>query len=539
MNWTNEQLFHKLKTDVDFFCYACLSVIDKVTNKEVIFKLNKVQKFYSSRKSKFDIILKSRKGGISTYIIAEALHKCIFGRNEKAVLLCQNEDATNEMFNKRVIPMLKSSILQFPYKISKSYGLIEFPATNSTFRVGTAGSLTFGRGSDITFYHLSEAAYYQSPDVLTSIEEACLETAVGRIETTANGMNFFYKMWKNAEVGNSKYNPVFIPWVLDDTYRIRGIEYISDLTKEEQELKEVYKLDYEQIAWRRQKIKEMSRPEYFNQEYPLTPSMAFISSGKLFFDWITLSKHEQFCQPPKWRGFLKDMGETGIQFEPQAGGNLSIWEMPQPNHIYIIGADVGEGIKGGSYSTAFVLDVNTMSQVAEYCAHIPPTDFADVLVTLSMFYNRALLCPEAWPGPGQVTINEILKTSYYNIYKRERSQYSHKKEDQLWGWETTRRTKQDMMYVLYDALKEFRIKIKSSELIYELRSMIIEDNRIEPQEGCFSDRVIACAIAYYVCRKYGYEQDTSRKILSDIFIAQNEIPFVSYVNFKSKPYGRR
>lgn len=536
---SEKEIYNLISQDVDAFIQLSLNVIDKTSNVEVPFRLNKIQRFFSTNKSKFSVVLKSRKGGISTYIIAEALHKCLFGKNERCVLLCQNEDATFEMFNKRVLPLLKSCLIKIPYKPNKAYGIIEFPTTNSTFRVGTAGSLTFGRGSDVSFYHLSEAAFYKDNSVLTSIEEACLETAVGRIETTANGINHFYHLWQNAKLGNNKYKPVFIPWSLDDTYRIKGVGVINDLTPEEKQLMEMYHLDFEQIAWRRQKIKDMSKPELFVQEYPINDVEAFISSGKLFFNWVVLNKYEKVsCEEPKFKGYLRDVGEGGIEFVPDMSGGLSVWKMPEEKHIYIIGADVAEGIKGGAYSAAFVLDVNTMMQVAEYHKHIDPDDFGDVLITLARFYNNALLAPEAYPGPGMVTINTILKQGYYNIYKRAKSEHSHKTDDKLYGWETSKKTKTEMMYLLNEALKEFKIIIKSKPLLYEMRSIVHNEGKIEPQEGCFSDRVIACAIAYAVCKKYGYEIPIERNSLArKIFNAQQGSDFISFLKYKSKPYG--
>ena len=47
---------------------------------------------------------------------------------------------------------------------------------------------------------------------------------------------------------------------------------------DEKKLAELYSLDVEQIGWRRAKISQLGSAEYFAQEYPVTPSEAFISS---------------------------------------------------------------------------------------------------------------------------------------------------------------------------------------------------------------------------------------------------------------------
>src|SRR5262249_58678216 len=43
-------------------------------------------------------------------------------------------------------------------------------------------------------------------------------------------------------------------------------------------LMELQKFDREQMAWRRNKISQLGREEYFKQEYPVASSEAFISS---------------------------------------------------------------------------------------------------------------------------------------------------------------------------------------------------------------------------------------------------------------------
>ena len=50
------------------------------------------------------------------------------------------------------------------------------------------------------------------------------------------------------------------------------------MDSEEKKLAELHNLDIEQIAWRRAKISQLGSSDYFAQEYPITPSEAFISS---------------------------------------------------------------------------------------------------------------------------------------------------------------------------------------------------------------------------------------------------------------------
>ena len=74
-----------------------------------------------------------------------------------------------------------------------------------------------------------------------------------------------------------EFVPIFLPWSLDAGYR-RALPEGFAMDAEESKLAELHNLDKEQIAWRRAKISQLGSAEYFAQEYPITPSEAFISS---------------------------------------------------------------------------------------------------------------------------------------------------------------------------------------------------------------------------------------------------------------------
>jgi hypothetical protein len=96
------------------------------------------------------------------------------------------------------------------------------------------------------------------------------------LESTANGFNDFHSLWRKAEAGESEFLPVFLPWSLDPAYR-RPVDKDFEMTGEEGKLAELFGLDLEQIAWRRAKISQFGSEDYFAQEFPLTPSEAFIA----------------------------------------------------------------------------------------------------------------------------------------------------------------------------------------------------------------------------------------------------------------------
>jgi hypothetical protein len=529
------KIFERLKTDEKFFIELCLSVIDRKSNRSIPFKLNSVQQVYEKKRTSFDMILKARKMGFSSRLIASDIWACAFKPNQHAILISHDKAATSMLLEERVKPMILSSKVPLGEVMRRDY--IFFPQTNSRYYIGTAGTKKFGRGADITRYHLSETAHYEDPELITGIEEGCLDGAVGRMETTANGVNFFHKFWKQAVTGNSRYAPIFVPWWQDPDYCIPGAT-LNDLTEDEGKLIEAYKISHEQLAWRRAKIKNMTRPELFPQEYPSSPDESFLSSGRMVFDWVSLMRHEPICVEPRLTGFLRDNGEI-VEFQPQLRGNLQIWETPERLHHYVIGADVAEGLQDGAYSAAFVLDVNTSSQVAEWHGHVPADRFADVLVKLGQYYNNALLVPESWPGPGSVTTLRILDTNYRNLWQRP-ARSNRNNPEQLWGWETTGRTRPLMMHSLSSAERDFSLTIKSKSLLDEMRSIVYDDGGdMAVQLGCFSDRVMACGIAWAVSRTISEGIHSGKPTLRAIEAAARGNSAVTYPKWQGPRYGVR
>lgn len=491
-------LEQRIKTDERFFVELCLSVMDKSTGTRVPFKLNGSQHWYEERKSSYDIILKARKLGFSTRIIASDIWACAFKRDQHAVLLSHDMDATVKLLKERVLPIAKSSLYPLKY-IERADGL-EFPDTNSRYYIGTAGTRKFGRGSDITRYHLSEFAHWKDPELITGVEEACLTGATGRIETTANGTNFFYLLWRKSKRGAARYKPIFVGWNLDPTYSIPGAR-LEMLNEEEAKLVEAYGLTHAQLAWRRQKINGMSRPELFAQEYPISDEEAFLTSGRMVFDWASLVQHERECAEPRWRGYIRLNGDR-YEFNTISNGHLGLWVTPQRGHKYVIGADIAEGLADGAFSAAFVLDANTGEQVAEWHGHCSPDIFGEVLANMGWYYNNALVVPESWPGPGAVTMQKLLDMHYQNLHQRPAK--ANRTKEQRWGWETTARTRPQMIHGLATAMRDFLLKVRSQQLIDEMRNIVYDDrNDIVVQPGSFSDRVMAAAIAWAVAKEVG------------------------------------
>jgi len=258
-------------TDKDFI-EAVFSVVDKSGTK-VPFEYNSVQQIVEKKLKNKNIIVKARKQGCSSLILAKWLVACLTRDNTKAVVISHEKNAT-----KRLLGRVSDYIEYLPAKPPldrQSADEIVFPETHSSFWIGTAGTKAFGRGDDITHLHISELDWWENTDSLTGLLEAVVPGGVIVIETTGNGFGSKTQdLWQRAERGDSDYVPIFVPWYASSEYVLPCPAGFT-LTDEEKLLAVKYNLANEQINWRRDKKRNMDMPDLFEQEYPADVIEAF------------------------------------------------------------------------------------------------------------------------------------------------------------------------------------------------------------------------------------------------------------------------
>jgi hypothetical protein len=371
---------------------------------------------------------------------------------------------------------------------------------NSRFYVGTAGSLTFGRGQTINNLHCSELAFWSRPEeALVALTEAVPRD--GRIvaESTANGMgNAFHDLWVEAKDGGSNYRAHFYPWSYDLGYQLPG-PALGDLTEEEQALKKSRGLSDDQIRWRRAKMRELR--DGFPQEYPEDDVTCFLASGRCCLDTAALTAAQQRIarEPePMLIPHLKIVDGESLAMAP---ARLLVWREPEEDKKYVIGADVGEGLAHGDASAACVLDKETGEQVAELHGQVPPGRFARLLDALGRYYRWAQLAVES-NNHGHTVLDTLGNiTDYPRLYSCSSYDQSGQRSKKL-GWHTNAKTKPVMIDNLAEAIAEGHLLIHSPGLVDECFTFVTTDSGAqEAQPGKHDDRVIAAAIAWQVRKR--------------------------------------
>lgn len=78
-------------------------------------------------------------------------------------------------------------------------------------------------------------------------------------------------------------------------------------------------------------------------------------------------------------------------------GKYKIWEHPNPEHLYVVGVDVSEGV-GGDYSVIKILDITDLREIVEVAEYydntIPVAEFTAKLYEILQHWGKPLVCIE-------------------------------------------------------------------------------------------------------------------------------------------------
>lgn len=275
------------------FSKDCLRILTK-EGKLIPFVFNKTQRYIHKiledqlKKTGMvrALILKGRQAGGSTYVAARYYHKSSLRSGVSVYILAHEQPASNNLFS--IVERFHDHNPVAPDTGTDNAKELEFSRLDSKYTVAVAGIKAAGRSGMNRLFHGSEVAFWTNEKLHFSASVQTVPDLPGTeviLESTANGVTGeFYRMWNEAQKGQSLYIPIFIPWFWTDEYRVKVPEgFVLSKDADEGEISEVeYKrmfgLDMEQMAFRRAKIQLFGGEALFNQEYPATAEMAFINS---------------------------------------------------------------------------------------------------------------------------------------------------------------------------------------------------------------------------------------------------------------------
>ena len=414
---------------------------------------------------RYSIVLKARQIGFSTLAAAYSFWLVFFRPDRLVVMLSRTERESVKLLAKA----------KYGYRFLPQWVKLRGPQPTTDHQLkmvfdneSTIESLPSNndpaRGESVYLVIVDEWAFLpNAEEAWASIEP--VSDVGGRVIglSTANGSgNFYHQLWVGSQTGTNKFKGIFYPWSADG-------ERNQD--------------------WYDAKAANM-HPWQLHQEYPSFPEEAFIKSGNPVFD-IRMLDDMAIIAPSVGHYHLYSAGNS--EFQPALDGPLSIYDMPRKDNVYVIGADVSEGLSYGDYSSAHIIDAKTGIVVAHWHGRIEPDLFGEHLAELGWWYNNALLGIEN-NNHGLTTLKASQRYGYKNLYKQRRMASIRPEQTDILGWRTTATTKPLMIDEFAAAMRTGSIEIYDRLTIAELRTYVRKDNG-RTSGSPHDDRVISLAIA--------------------------------------------
>ncbi len=517
---------------------AKLPVKDRDLNVSVPFILNPNQvKAFDAIKQAYELskwirvlILKARRVGMSSFMDALLFCHCLARVQAHAEIVAHLKEVSEKGLFR--VPRDLGEALNIKAECCevRTRDLIfHHQDGDSRLDIATAGSVGGGRGLTLTALHLSEAAQYPGSDSFLGILPAVSKApdTIIALESTAFGRvgigQTFYEFWNRANKKGKDWNgytPIFLSW-LDDPACKRLASEASDAPASDLErelMKKPFNATRGQIAWMRLVLEgECDGSEAkFSQEYPWTPTVAFVATGDPAFNAQELQYARKTIKAPIVTGHLERSGDKPMLVE-NSKGKLLVWEKPRDKCWYYVGADCARGLEAdtglatGDFAAYYVLNGTTGKFVARFSDWVNPEVIADDLDKVGRWYNNAMVNIELTGNLG-LWAQKLMRDTYYypNLYVwrgKDDATYGKGKRHSL-GWETTARTR-DLLYSTFrgklrEGMKNVPggLEVKDEELLRQMDMATMGiGGRWEIEHG-HDDILFAALLAVIACAQY-------------------------------------
>ena len=487
-------------------------------------------------------VLKCRQVGGTTFWTRKALHTVITRPSITALTIAHEQQMPEQWLMKcrahvEVDPEGKA--LQTPHELMPSLhgqrGNQILFRNHSRYYIGSVGGTFPAMGDTIQFLHLSEVGAWDKPPLSKDVNEILARmmpavpggddikgTCVVFESTGVMEQDFWHKKWLRGK-GDDEYENVFLPWYLVGTYR-RGdkAKDIINYSEHEKTMKTValsahnMAMSDAQIAWYRN---ELQKEPYFGNharfaaEYPTTEDEAFQSPGMKVYDSHHVEIARQTVREPIYKmHLLGDGSPEQAQHDRAEAGEVFVWEEPDRNYHYVLGADCMWGnstTADNDFAVGYIECLETGKLCAKYKGQWSMVKQAWYMAALGHWYNTCPVAPEvnAKAGnDGQGVLNTLLGNvstwHYPNIWIRNDTTKFKRYGPKDWGWWTDRNSKTDLISNSLGMTLERKFDWCDYEAVDQM-NIIIRDQqgRCEAPAGTHDDCWMARMITAEVARR--------------------------------------
>jgi hypothetical protein len=369
-----------------------------------------------------------------------------------------------------VLDKIKKIYIELPIWLQKGIlrwntGDIEFD--NGTRIMTDAPSSDSFRGFTINIVYIDEAAYIPKKDwdafsdaVFPTMNSLSFKQTI--ITSTANGINHFSDLVKQAKMPNSEYQFVTCSW------------------------KEVPRVDKQGNIIPPKKYKEQVIKKYGLKYFLQTEANEFLGSSDTLVDGVTLKRLQDHIEQIDYDSLPSSIFD-----------GLNVYKKPENGHSYICSVDSSkDGIDDFSIN---VIDITKFpfEQVADANLQVDYLVMPEYLDELGKLYNNALMIIENNEGSGQ-SISDTL----WNIYNYENMYRDKNTEGRVGfkrytGFRTTPKSRSVILGLLKAFLEENKLIINSKTSLQQLYTFVKNDSgKYQAQDGYKDDNVMSLAIAF-------------------------------------------
>jgi hypothetical protein len=454
--FTPEQIkeIYKCSTDIIYFVsnYCKIITLDKGLQLFEPFEYQK-RMLETFSKDRFVINLLPRQMGKSTVVAAYLLHYAMFNVEPKNIGILANKAATSREILSRIQRMYENLPLWMQLGV-KEWNKGSMILANDSKIIAAATSSDSIRGLSLNIIYLDEFAHVNQQIEFWESTYPVIssgESSKVIITSTPNGMDLFYKLYKEAEERKNNFTPIKVHW--------------SEHPRRDEK-------------WKEETLKNIGY-EQFKQEFEvefLGSSGTLISGDKL----KTLSPSNPIAQ-------LDGL----LQYERSVKG-----------HTYAMVVDVSRG-KGLDYSAFSVIDVTSMpyKQVCTFKDNfIGPVDYAATVHRVAKTYNEAYVLIEVNDIGGQVSDILFLDYGYENIVFTESAGRAGKRVSGGFGKNvdrgirTTKSVKNIGCSILKMLVEQNQLIIPDFNTIQELSRFSKKANSYEAESGSHDDLVMTLVL---------------------------------------------
>jgi hypothetical protein len=405
--------------------------------------------------NKLTIVLKARQLGFSWLVLAFALWLMLFRASASILIFSRRDDEAVDLLKNRMKKMYKRlpSYLQADsVEVDNDH---EWRLSNES--IARAFPTSAGDSYTATLAIVDEADLVPDLNQLMRAVKPTIDNG-GRMILVSRSdkkkpASEFKQIYRGAKQKKTDWVPVFVPW---------------------------YGRPGRTMAWyRKQKTEILARTGYLDdlhEQYPATDDEALAPSSADKRIPETFLKPRFFERDPI---SLIDLPEDAPIFEA-----LEVYQVPQPGHQYVIGADPAEGNPTSDPSALTVLDMETGEEVAALSARLQPAVFAAAIDAIGKWYNNAQVLVER---------NNHGHAVQQWIAEHSRLKLIHGRDGKD-GWISTPLGNVLLYDGITQALREAEILLHSLETYLQLAS--IEGSTLSAPEGEHDDRADSIAIAH-------------------------------------------